>query len=591
LLVSEENSEFLLDEFGRYARDYDVRAVRSAAEAAAEVKGLHREGRQLALAVSESVLPDDDVLAMFQRLRTYVPTARRLIAAHWTRFRQDAEALRPALAKGKYDAYLLMPRGARDEEFHTAVCELLSDWGSTVAAPVVESLRIVSPTNDGLTLAVRDYLDRIGVPALVHDPDSEIGREIVAKLGDVTPAYPLVERWDGDPYPVRSVRDVAMSIYGRPDDIEVDSVVDLVIVGAGPAGLAASVYGASEGLSTVAIEAEAIGGQAGTSSMIRNYLGFPRGISGVRLAQRARNQAIRFGTRFYTGWPATALEVGRDGEPHVVHTEGGDVRARAVVAACGALHTPALLTRSGLTNPLIGRGLRLHPVSAVAGYFDERVEPWSGMLQTRRSEQFADQDDGYGAMFETGPVHWALPASAFGWESPEQHSADIRRLANLSVCGVLLRDRDGGRVVTGRDGRPRVHYELSAYDANHLRTAMLGAAQVLAAAGARELMTFQQPPARAIPGANGWLDDFAGALDGRGLDRCRMALISFHQMASCAMGADPRRGVVDETGETFDLRGLFVADASAFVTSSGVNPMITIMAIADHVARGIAERW
>lgn len=267
------------------------------------------------------------------------------------------------------------------------------------------------------------------------------------------------------------------------------------------------------------------------------------------------------------------------------------VRARAVVAACGALHTPALLTRSGLTNALIGRGLRLHPVSAVAGYFDERVEPWSGMLQTRRSEQFADQDDGYGAMFETGPVHWALPASAFGWESPEQHSADIRRLANLSVCGVLLRDRDGGRVVTGRDGRPRAHYELSAYDANHLRTAMLGAAQVLAAAGARELMTLQQPPARAIPGANGWLDDFAGALDGRGLDRCRMALISFHQMASCAMGADPGRGVVDETGETFDLRGLFVADASAFVTSSGVNPMITIMAIADHVARGIAERW
>ena len=81
------------------------------------------------------MLPDDDVLAMFQRMRTYVPTARRLIAAHWSRFRADAEALRPGLAKGKYDAYLLMPRGARDEEFHTAVCELLSDWGSTVRRP------------------------------------------------------------------------------------------------------------------------------------------------------------------------------------------------------------------------------------------------------------------------------------------------------------------------------------------------------------------------------------------------------------------------------------------------------------------------
>ena len=100
---------------------------------------------------------------MFQQLRTYVPTARRLVAAHWSRFRIDAEGLRPGLAKGKYDAYLLAPRGQRDEEFHTAVCELLSDWGSTVAPPVVESLRVVSPTSDGVTLAVRDYLDRIGI--------------------------------------------------------------------------------------------------------------------------------------------------------------------------------------------------------------------------------------------------------------------------------------------------------------------------------------------------------------------------------------------------------------------------------------------
>lgn len=294
------------------------------------------------------------------------------------------------------------------------------------------------------------------------------------------------------------------------------------------------------------------------------------------------------------------------------------VRARAVIAACGALHTPALLARSGLANPLIGRGLRLHPVSAVVGTFDEPVEPWSGNLQTRYSDQFVDLDAGYGAKFETGPVHFALPASAYGWDDPVRHAADIGALARTGLVGILLRDRDPGRVVTGRDGRPRVHYELSAYDANHLRTAILGAAQVLAAAGAREIATLQQPPVRARPGgagaagtagaagvagaarstgpgvgtgSAGWLDEFARAVDARGLDRCRMALISFHQMASAAIGADPRRGVVGETGETFELPGLYVADASAFVTSSGVNPMITIMAIADHVARGIAERW
>jgi thioredoxin reductase (NADPH) len=340
LLVSEEHAGELLDEFGRYARDYDVRAVHSAAEAVAIVKPLPDNGRQLALIVTESVLPDADVLALFHKLRTYVPTCRRLIAAHWSRFRLDAEPLRPGLAKGKYDAYLLMPRGQRDEEFHTAVCELLSDWNQTVAAPVVESLRVVSPTSDGLTLAVRDFLDRIGVPHLVHDPDSEVGREILARLDHdgPEPAYPVVERFDGHPYSVTSVRDVAISIYGRPDDIDVDSVADLLIVGAGPAGLAAAVYGASEGLRTVAIEAEAIGGQAGTSSMIRNYLGFPRGISGMRLAQRARNQAIRFGTRFFTGWPVTGMEVGRHGAPHVVRTEGGDIRARAVVISSGVTY-------------------------------------------------------------------------------------------------------------------------------------------------------------------------------------------------------------------------------------------------------------
>jgi thioredoxin reductase (NADPH) len=336
LLVAVQHPDELLDEFGRYHRDYDVRATHSAMEAGGVVKSLRETGQPLALVVTESVLPDADVLEMFHKLRTYIPTCRRVIAASWERFRIDAERLRPGLVKGKYDAYLLMPRGQRDEEFHTAVCELLSDWNQTVAAPVVEALRVVSPTSDGLTLAVRDFLDRVGIPHLVHEPDSEVGREILARLGgDASPTYPVLERYGEAPFSATSVHDVAISIYGRPDEIDVDRVADLVIVGAGPAGLAAAVYGASEGLTTVAIEAEAIGGQAGTSSMIRNYLGFPRGISGMRLAQRARTQAIRFGTRFFTGWPAVRMEIGRDGAPHVVCTEGGDVRARAVVISSG----------------------------------------------------------------------------------------------------------------------------------------------------------------------------------------------------------------------------------------------------------------
>ena len=172
------------------------------------------------------------------------------------------------------------------------------------------------------------------MPARTYPPDSEMGRQLVEEAGPGAP-LPLLQSIRGPARPVSSVHDVAILIYGRPDDIEVDTVVDLAIVGAGPAGLAAAVYGASEGLSTIVLESEAVGGQAGTSSMIRNYLGFPRGISGMRLAQRARNQAIRFGTRFFTGWPVTSIDPGDADEPHVVHTDGGTVRARAVVVASG----------------------------------------------------------------------------------------------------------------------------------------------------------------------------------------------------------------------------------------------------------------
>jgi thioredoxin reductase (NADPH) len=339
ILVSETRCEQLADEFGRYRRDYDIHTATSAAEAKHVARRIVADGGQVAMFVAESRLPDANVLEAFHWWRMTVPTARRLIAAHWSVFMEDATPLRPGLAKGKYDAYLLMPRGVRDEEFHTAVCELLSDWGSTVAEPEVVSVRIVSPVQDALTLSIRDYLDRMGMPNRVYTPDSDEGRRVLSHVEGV-PEYPIVQAINREIGTARSVRDVAMRIYGQPADIAVDEVVDVAIVGGGPAGLAAAVYASSEGLSTVVLEAEAIGGQAGTSSMIRNYLGFPRGISGMRLSQRARNQAIRFGTRFFTGWPVTKFlpgEVGPDGlvTPHVLCTDGGDVRARAVVVSAG----------------------------------------------------------------------------------------------------------------------------------------------------------------------------------------------------------------------------------------------------------------
>ena len=344
ILVSETRCEELLDEFGRYSRDYELPTATSAHEAKLAAKRVVAEGGQVAMFVTESRLPDAEVLEAFHWWRATVPTARRVIAAHVSTFREDAERLRGGMAKGKYDAYLLMPRGARDEEFHTAICELLSDWGSTVAEPEVVAVAIVSPVEDALTLSIRDYLDRMGMPNRVYAPDSDEGRAVLEHVeGDGgEPEYPLVMDLGKRVATARSVRDVATRIYGRPADVDVDRVVDVAIVGAGPAGLAAAVYASSEGLSTVVLEAEAVGGQAGTSSMIRNYLGFPRGIRGMRLAQRARNQAIRFGTEFFTGWPVTSFTPGarrrRDGVPTrrtCCTPRAATCRARAVVVSAG----------------------------------------------------------------------------------------------------------------------------------------------------------------------------------------------------------------------------------------------------------------
>ena len=193
VLVSPDHVDFLLDEFGRYARDYDLHT-------ATDVRGRRR-------LVTRLQADGDPLALMVRRLRAArrPPRWRRSASgASWCRppsawssptgtgSSPTPRALRPGLAKGKYDAYLLMPRGVRDEEFHTAVTELLSDWGSTVAEPEVETVRLVSPRASPLTLAIRDFLDRMGMPNRTYDPDTEVGREIVERY-DGEPAYPLVD--------------------------------------------------------------------------------------------------------------------------------------------------------------------------------------------------------------------------------------------------------------------------------------------------------------------------------------------------------------------------------------------------------------
>ncbi len=264
------------------------------------------------------------------------------------------------------------------------------------------------------------------------------------------------------------------------------------------------------------------------------------------------------------------------------------VRAKTVIVAAGSVHSPALLLRSGVRLPALGRHLALHPATAVLADMDEAVQPWTGTVQAHYSDQFADLDAGYGFKFETAPIHPSLQALAAPWESAVQHRERMARLPHTALVGILLRDRFGGQVGVDRDGAAVVDYRLSRYDRAHLRRAIARAAELLEAAGggAREIWL---PLARAVsyrPGRRGAREEWLARVDAAGWGPNELLLVTFHQMASCRMGASAKTSVVDAEHRVWGIRGLYVADASTFPSASGVNPMLTIMAIA-HRAAGI----
>jgi long-chain-alcohol oxidase len=266
------------------------------------------------------------------------------------------------------------------------------------------------------------------------------------------------------------------------------------------------------------------------------------------------------------------------------------VHARSVIAACGAIHTPALLRRSGLSNDNIGKHLRLHPAGAVFGVFDEELKPWEGVMQALYSDQFRDLHDGYGLKYETAAQHPHLLVPFGPWRSASEHFKLIEALSNTTPIGVLLRDRDGGEVRVGRDGEPVVRYKLSDFDAGHLRTGIDGAAQIFEAAGARRIYSSHAKWVSYDPGRTGSRQQFMADADAGGYGPGQVVLNSFHIMGSARMGGSPSMSACDPAGQTWDVRDLYVLDGSSFPTASGVNPQISIQAIAHMSARGLAAR-
>jgi long-chain-alcohol oxidase len=265
------------------------------------------------------------------------------------------------------------------------------------------------------------------------------------------------------------------------------------------------------------------------------------------------------------------------------------VRARAVAAAAGAINTPALLVRSGLDNPNVGKNLMIHPVLLVWAMFDQEVLPWTGVFGSTFCDEFLDMGEGYGVKYMHASAHPSDLAVFAPWRGASEHAELMQSLRYTGGFGALQRARDAGEVVVGKDGLPTPVWSLSDFDRDVMRKGLDGMSQILDAGGARRIYTSHAGWISYDPG-NGGREEMLKAADAYGWGPAQVTLGSFHLMGTAHMGNDRQTTVCDPTGEAWNAKNLFVVDGAVLPTALGVNPMITIEAAAHRIARGMAAK-
>jgi choline dehydrogenase-like flavoprotein len=263
------------------------------------------------------------------------------------------------------------------------------------------------------------------------------------------------------------------------------------------------------------------------------------------------------------------------------------VRAPQVVVACGSLESPALLLRTGIGGPAVGRYLRLHPSTATIGIHAEDQEAWWGAPHAGLSDEFADTGEGYGFLLEGTQYAAGLLGSAAAWSGGAEHKELMAAFRFAAPCISLTRDRGHGRVTIDHDGQAVPEYAVTdELDLANLRHGLEAQFRLHEAAGADQILSLAAGLPRWRRGED--LDEFIARARAVPMRAGGQRLFSAHQMGSCRMGSDPRTSVADPFGELHDTKGVWVGDASAFPTASGVNPMVSIMALAHRTAEAIA---
>src|SRR5215210_5444463 len=320
----------------RYGSYYHVACEDSPEVGMRTLQDLRAAEKEVAVVLADQWMPGMTGVEFLTHTRQLYPGAKRALLFERGN-RTTREPILQAMALGQVDSYVPKPERPPDEEFHSAITHFLEDWAKDYR-PASVAVRIVGEPWSARSYELRDLLSRSGVPHAFTSADSKEGRELLARVDKTSSQLPVVIVFDRlvlvDPDNAEIVDAFELiSPFGLNTLSDVRDF-DLVIIGAGPAGLAAAVYGSSEGLRTVVVERETFGGQAGTSSLIRNYLGFSRGVSGSELAWQAYQQAWLFGASFRLARQATALR--HRGERLVVTlSDGTEVAGRMVIVTTG----------------------------------------------------------------------------------------------------------------------------------------------------------------------------------------------------------------------------------------------------------------